>query len=125
MNTINKLLERFGYYKHKQEFTEDFLLQKYVELQDSIVEEDYPQKNRIHLFKDLSRVEGFRDYLRYTSNKDIQRYFASSNDVERASVRGAMARTVYMQGNLTKASDIKTKPDDTKGLKIKGLRYGK
>ena len=123
MNTINKWLERFGYYKHRQKFTEDELLIMYVELQDDIAGNSYPEKDRLHMFKDLSKVEGFRNWLRYTANKDLQRYFASTPGKEQDTVRGAMARTVYIQGSLVKINEPTS--DSKKGLKISGLRYGK
>jgi hypothetical protein len=123
MNKVKQLIEKLRNFKierKKESYSLDDILIMYVDKMDSIFGETFPSREEHQLFKDLARVDGLRDYLRVTSTKDIQRYFASTVDKERDTVRGALARTVYLQGKLVKSSD-----DGVVDTKVPGLRYKK
>jgi len=67
----------------------------YYEFADEIGDvADYKrdQQAEIKLFNELSVVDGFSEYLKYLIAEDMKRYFAATDDIQRATVRGAMAR---------------------------------
>ena len=113
---IQKLLERFGYVK-KDALTEELLGYLYAKKLGDIGEYSIEPKQEKELFDKLKKVEGFADYLRATSAKDIQRYFMAIGDTHRSEVKGAFSRTLHLKNKLTGKEHTETV------TKLKGLRY--
>ena len=67
---------------------------------------DMTEEQFKRMFEELKAVEGFLDYLKDMTNKDVARYFGVSSDKERDQVRGSYGRTQYLiarvVGNLQK-----------------------
>lgn len=83
-NTIEKFLNKLGYIK--LEIIEDI---------------DFSPKAEVDLFNDLSKVDGFKEYLNSVMAKDVKRYFvadAKSQDI----IKGGFSRIVYLKSRLNK-----------------------
>jgi hypothetical protein len=115
MKIIERILNRYGYYKNPM--TEAELALAYAESLGDVTDYKLSQEDEQRMFEDLNSVDNFSDYLRATSAKDIQRYFAAETDKQRDIVRGAVSRTLYFRGMLGRRKEIR----DTK---MKGNRYG-
>lgn len=115
---IDKILERFGYYKHKQSFTEEEAAAIFAKSIGDVSSYVIKAKEQAELFEKLSDVEGFTDWLRATAAKDIQRYFAAEDDKVRDTVKGAAARTAYIRSLLGRQKEVVT-------TSVPGLRYKK
>lgn len=82
---IEKILNKLGYIKI------------------SIVEEvDFPISAEDRLFKDLSGVDGFQDYLNSIASKDTKRYFMAETEKQRDIIKGGFSRIVYIKSRLDK-----------------------
>lgn len=114
-------MNKLGYYKHKQTFTEEEIARMFAEDIGDVSEYTVKQEEQNKIFAKLSEVDGFRDWLRATSAKDIQRYFAAEDDNVRQVVKGATARTAYIRSLLSKTNEVSVK----KSTKVEGLRYSK
>lgn len=55
------------------------------------------------LFKELARVEGFKDFLARAMAKDIRQYFTVSKELQ-DTVRGRYLRTEYLYKRLLESS---------------------
>jgi len=96
---IKKILNKFGYIK-KEDLTESEIELMFAETLGDVTEYLIDKKSEIEMFKDLSSVDGYADYLRATAAKDMQRYFGAENEKQRDVVRGAMSRTIYFKTKL-------------------------
>jgi hypothetical protein len=120
---IEKILNRFGYfredtYKSIDELGDSDIGFMYAEKLGNVNEYTFPKKEEKKLFENLSAVDSFVDYLRATTAKDIQRYFAAEDDRQRDIIRGALSRTMFFHG-MTKGRS------SSKETKIKGVTYKK
>lgn len=116
---MEKILNKFGYYKHIQKFTEEEICSMFAETIGDVSEYVIKAKDEIVLFNKLSEIEGLNDWLRATAAKDIQRYFAAEDEMVRRVVKGAVARIAYIRSKLSRLRD-KTEVPTTK---VPGLRY--
>lgn len=95
---IEKFLHKLGYL-HKSELTEEFLcleLGKFVgDPTDNTIEKEQEEE----VFRDLARIDGFKNYLKNTMARDMQRDFGATPD-QRQMIHGAFARTAYMKGKI-------------------------
>ena len=102
---MEMILNRFGYYKHP--ITESELSLAYAQEIGNVSEYKITAADSKRMFEDLAAVEGFLDYLRATSAQDIQRYFAAEDDKQRDIIRGAISRTLYFKGMISKREESK------------------
>lgn len=121
MKAIEKILNKFGYYKHRQTFTDSEICLMFAEMIGDPSEYTITEKQQREIFDKLSVVEGLNDWLRATIARDLQRYFAAEDDFVRATVKGAIGRTAYLKSLLTKTREV---PKESR-TKVEGIRYGK
>ena len=99
--------------------TEEEKMLAFAELVGEIDETRIDPDKEDALFKELANVDHLADYLRNAIARDMQRYFAATNDEQRQMIKGAIARTAYMRSKIMKRED-----HDVVESKMKGLRYG-
>lgn len=129
-NFIDTVLNKLGYYKKdnvrdivNNPLTDEEILSLYVNNLGSVLDYSIEKKQERDLFNELSSIEGFSDYLKATTAKDIQRYFAAENDSQRDIIRGAVSRTMFFRSQLRTTREEKKK-EPKQVTKITGLRYG-
>lgn len=70
--------------------------------------ESIDNKKYEEVLLEVSRVDGFRDYLKETLALDIKRYFFMSTESQ-SMVKGAYLRTLSLYNLLSKISEEQTK----------------
>lgn len=118
-NKIETLINRLGYYKHKQTFTESEAAEIFAKSIGDVNDYNIKATKQQELFEKLTGVEGFTDWLRATAARDIQRYFAAEDEKVRDTVKGAASRTAYMRSLIGRKKEIEN------NTSIPGLRYKK
>ena len=103
---IKKLLKRFGFI-HKTD------IDSATEILSNLVSFDFTpdptfRKNERVIFSKIKEIEGVQEYLAETLARDIRRHFNAQNDIERATVKGAYARTLYLKAQLADEKPVKT-----------------
>lgn len=111
-----EVVERVVYKDAPQTDEEKFLV--FAEFIGDVNELKMDTKYEERLFKDLSNVDYLHDYLRDCIARDMQRYFAATNDEQRQLIKGAIARTSYLRSRIIKQPD-----NEVVQTKMKGLRY--
>lgn len=109
---IEKLLNRFGYFKQKEHTVDELssmLSNKLGEFED-----DMNEQAEVQVFSAARGVEGLAEYLRIAAQKDVQRYFAASTKEEQLMIRGSFARTNYLRSRIMNGGVKKTKLDGTR-----------
>ena len=101
---IKSILNKLGYI-HESEVTEEFLGLKYGEIIGDTSDYGIETKEEKDFFIDFSRIESASEFLKATAAKDMQRYFAATDEKQRDMARGAFARTVYFRAQLSKSRD--------------------
>jgi hypothetical protein len=120
---IEKILNKFGYSKvvrdlEKEPFTEQEICELFSSIIGDVYETTFPKQDELKLFADLAAVDGYKEFLRAASAKDLQRYFAAHGDIHTQDlVRGAMTRNTYLLSVMKE----KSAPKETK---LTSLRYG-
>lgn len=120
---IEKLLNKFGYSKIVRDlksnpFTEEEICTMFAEVIGDVHDYSISKKDEVKLFQDLSVIDGWKDYLRATLSKDMQRYFGAGEDKTRDLVKGAAARTSFLLAGLKGTKELKE-------TKLGNLRYEK
>jgi hypothetical protein len=113
-------LEKHGYvskdgifdYLMKNPLSEEQLLQLYAKTMKEIFGENIDKEHEENMFKQLSAVDGFSDFLRSTLTRDLQRYFAATTPLEQLQIKGAYSRTLYFRSNLNKKDKPAPKLDN-------------
>ncbi len=117
---IEKLLQKLGYVKgsyrdlSENPFTEaevSRMLSNLIYVEDLNVDKEFDKK----IFDQLRTVEGFVDYLRIMSDRDIRRYFDAQTPQEQLIARGAFVRANYFKGKILQK-------DDPVSAKLDGIR---
>jgi hypothetical protein len=88
MNRLERILNKFGYYKINQP-------------KGDIVGE----AEMLEMFKTFGENEMFARFLRDVCARDIKLYFQAATDKERDTIRGAHARTHYFISLIKKANE--------------------
>jgi len=115
---MDYILRKLGYIK-RTDITEDIVAEFYGSLIGNPAEYDMGSQESELFFQQLAGLEGIDEYLKDMAAKDMVRYFGASNDKERDMVRGAFARTVYIENKVRAIR----KP--SKDVKPMDLRYTK
>lgn len=115
---VVKVVEKTVYKEEPKDESEMMLMfaESLGDISETKMEPEYEEK----LFAELQSVDYLRDYLRATIARDMQRYFAATNDEQRQLIKGAIARTAYLRSRLSENPD-----HEVVQTKVKGLRYGK
>lgn len=111
-------MNHLGYFKASK-IDESFLADYYGKLIGDPTSYDISAKEEIHIFSDLAKVDGIREYLKATMAKDMQRYFAAPDQKSRDVIQGAFARTSYLRGKLKEVN----KPKEVSKLEVSKKRY--
>lgn len=115
---IKSILRKLGYI-HESELTNEYILYAAANIIGDPVEYEFTAKQEEELFGDLSKVNGFSEYLNATMAKDMQRYFSSPRE-QLDIIQGAFARTAYIKSRIVKQNTSNTKSK----TKLDNLRYG-
>lgn len=90
----------------EKKLTEDEVLDLYIQTVDNPLSYNVTNEDTIEMFKALSRVDGFDEYLRACMGDDIKLYFAASDEKQRDQVRGAYRRAIYFRSMLRKVRQM-------------------
>lgn len=118
---IEKLFAKLGYVKGSyrnlsdKPFTEGELSRM---LSDLIYVEDVSIDKKFddEIFKALKGVDGFVEYLRIMTERDIHRYFSAQTPQEQLITRGAFVRAHYLKSKVMGESGREES-------KLEGIRY--
>lgn len=64
---------------------------------------DFPVQEEEKLFRDLSAVDGFQDYLNSVMAKDMKRYFVAETPEQQNLIKGGFSRMMYFKTRLEKS----------------------
>lgn len=120
---IEKILNKFGYSKVVRDlnvdpFTEEEICKMFTEIVGDFHDYGIVKKDELKMFSDLANIDGFKDYLRLTSARDIQRYFGATDKSTQDIVKGAVSRTSFFMSMLKGRVE-------SKSTKLGDLRYEK
>jgi len=113
---VEKVVEKTVY--KEQPKSEQEMMLAFAEFIGDINETKIEPEYESRLFTEMANVDYIQDYLRATIARDMQRYFAATNDEQRQLIKGAIARTAYLRSRLRDPED-----NEVVQSKIKGLRY--
>lgn len=99
-------------------FTEDEILDLYIQTVDNPLDFQMDKQDVIALFKDLSKIDGFDEYLRSLMGDDIKTNFAATTDGQRDQIRGAYRRALYFRSLLRKVRTM-NELDESRARKTK------
>ena len=115
---MDYILRKLGYIK-RTDITEDIVAEFYGNLIGNPADYDMGTKASESFFQQLANIDESDSYLKDMAAKDMVRYFGAANDKERDMVRGAFARTVYLENK------IRSTRQPSKDIKPMDLRYSK
>lgn len=115
---IKNILGRFGFI-HSEDITEQFLYYEVAKLIGDPTDYTIEPEQEETLFRDLSRVDGFSEYLRATMAKDMLRDF-SSGEGQHQLIHGAFARTAYLRSKMASSNERQSGIE----TRLAGKRYG-
>lgn len=113
---IEKIVEKTVY--KDQPMTEQEHMLAFAEFIGDISETKIEPEYEDRMFKEMENVDYLRDYLKATIARDMQRYFAATNDEQRQLIKGAISRTAFLRARLADKKD-----HEVVQTKVKGLRY--
>ena len=96
--------------------TESETLLEFAEFFGDISEYKMDKEIELEMFDKLKKVENFNEYLRSAIARDMQRYFAATDDVQRNLIKGTIARTSYLKGRMAAQNESKEVKSSMLGL---------